>query len=204
VSSEVVEVLTIGHSTHSRELFLALLQRAHVSALADIRSVPHSRHLTHFNRDELKQTLREAGIKYVFLGKELGGRPVDPQMYCNGVADYEKMAAAPQFQNGLERVIGGARKYRIALMCSEHDPLDCHRCLLVGRALLARGVHVQHVLSDGQIINQTQIEHRLLELAGREADDLLASRDERLALAYQDRARRVAFAEPSDNHVAAE
>ena len=108
-------------------------------AVADVRSSPYSRHSPHFSRDELRAELRSEGISYVFLGNELGGRPKDRRFYCEGVADYEKMAQTPEFKTGLDRVIEGARKYRIALMCSEHDPLDCHRCLLVGRALAQRG-----------------------------------------------------------------
>ena len=81
---------------------------------------------------------------YVFLGKELGGRPNKRRFYCDGVADYKKMAQASEFKKGLDRVIEGAKKYRIALMCSERDPSDCHRCLLVGRALATRDSREAH------------------------------------------------------------
>ena len=80
-------------------------------------------------------------------------------------------------------------------MCSEHDPLDCHRCILVGRALFERGVQVTHVLANGAAISQAEIEKRLLELSGRTTADLLMSREERLAAAYRDRARKIAFVE---------
>jgi Protein of unknown function, DUF488 len=112
------------------------------------------------------------------------------------VADYEEMATREAFGKGLKRVVEGARRYRIALMCSEHDPVDCHRCLLVSRALLKTGVRVGHILSDGTVVSHARIEDRLLELAGRKSDDLFAPREERLAAAYRDRARKVAFAEP--------
>ena len=132
----------------------------------------------------------------MFLGKELGGRPSERRFYCEGVADYEKMSQASEFSKGLDRVIEGAKKYRIALMCSERDPLDCHRCLLVGRALTQHGVRVNHILDNGNIVSQNQIEDKLLELSGRNADDFFAPRAERLATAYRERARKVAFAEP--------
>ncbi|MGP0089678.1 MAG: DUF488 family protein [Xanthobacteraceae bacterium] len=194
--AEPLSILTIGHSTHPWERFVALLRGAGVTALADVRTAPYSRRFPQFDRDELRGRLDEAGIKYVFLGKELGGRPSNPRFFCDGVADYEKMAAAPEFQQGLERVIEGARKYQVALLCSEHDPLDCHRCLLVARALAGRGVDIGHILPGGETVSQARIEDRLLELAGRNVGDLFAPRDERLALAYRDRARKVAFAEP--------
>jgi uncharacterized protein (DUF488 family) len=94
------------------------------------------------------------------------------------------------------RVVEGARKYRIALMCSEREPLECHRCLLVGRALAERGVQVNHILGDGSIVSHTTIEETLLERSGESAEDLFASRAERLAMAYREQGRKVAYAKP--------
>jgi uncharacterized protein (DUF488 family) len=196
MSNTVGEVFTIGHSTHSWERFVALLQRSNVTAIADVRTSPYSRHSPQFSRDSLRAELLSDGISYVFLGKELGGRPSGHRFYCDGVADYEKMAQTPEFSKGLDRVIEGAKKYRIALMCSERDPLDCHRCLLVGRALAQRGVRVNHILDDASIASHSQIEEALLRLAGRDAADLFAPPSERLATAYRARSRKVAFAEP--------
>jgi len=175
-----------------------LLQDVGITAIADVRTSPYSRFSPHFNRDEVRDELRRDGISYVFLGKELGGRPASQRFYCDGVADYEKMARTEDFQKGLERVIEGARKYKIALMCSEQDPLDCHRCLLVGRSLAERGVLVGHIQGNGVIATQEQIENRLLELSGRSTDHLFAPHEERLAAAYRDRARKVAFAQQPD------
>jgi uncharacterized protein (DUF488 family) len=196
MSTAVAEVFTIGHSTHSWERFVALLQSTHVTAVADVRTSPYSRHSPQFSRDSLRAELRRDGISYVFLGKELGGRPSGHRFYCDGVADYEKMAQVPEFSKGLDRVIEGAKKYRIALMCSERDPLDCHRCLLVGRALVQRGVRVKHILDDGNVVSHFEIEDALLRLSGRDAADLFSAPSERLASAYRARARKVAFAEP--------
>lgn len=193
---EPVEVLTIGHSALPYERFLKLLRHAKVSAIADVRTLPFSRRFPQFNRDDLREELHRDGVSYVFLGKELGGRPRERSFYCEGVADYEKMAQTSEFKKGLDRVIDGAKRFRIALMCSERDPLDCHRCLLVSRALARRGVRVSHILDDQRIVSQIEIEDRLLELAGGNNDDLFASRDERLATAYRERGRKVAFAEP--------
>ena len=190
------EIFTIGHSGLSYEQFRALLQRAGIAAIADVRTVPYSRYLPQFNRETLSNELRADGISYVFLGRELGGRPSEPSFYCDGVADYEKMAKAADFDNGLDRVVEGSKEYRVALMCSEHDPLDCHRCLLVGRALAERGIRISHILNDGAIVGHAEIEEKLLALSGRSEDDLFASRAERLAAAYRDRARKAAFTEP--------
>jgi uncharacterized protein (DUF488 family) len=196
--SDILEIFTVGHSTMSYEQFFQLLRSAHLSAIVDVRSAPYSRHLPHFNRDALRRELQEDKIEYRFLGRKLGGRPLDKGLFSDGVADYEKMAQAEEFRRGLEIVAEGARKHRLALMCSEHDPLDCHRCLLIGRALAERGVAVRHIQSSGSILSQDAVEERLLKLEDQPSGDLFRSRDERLAAAYRKRARKVAYAEPSE------
>lgn len=188
-------ILTIGHSNHALAKFMALLKRAEVTAVADVRSAPVSRFSPHFNKDRLARSLAEQGTTYVSLGKELGGRPELPELFTDGVADYEKMVELPSFQAGIARLITGAESHRVAIMCAEADPLDCHRCLLVGRALAEEGVEVGHILSSGQVLTHAEIEDRLLDLAGLTDENLLAaSRGERLAEAYRARARKAAYA----------
>jgi len=198
MADEPREILTIGHSNHPIEHFLALLQEAGVTAVADVRSAPHSRYVPQFNHDALKAALRGAGIAHVYLGQELGGRPQNKQQYRDGVADYEKIAATEAFQAGLRRVLDGAATHRVALMCAEQHPLDCHRCLLVGRALAAHGARVRHILPDGAVANQADIEAELLRRTGRDKEDLFMSPEERLAAAYREYAHKVAFAAAAD------
>jgi uncharacterized protein (DUF488 family) len=190
-----LRVLTIGHSTHKWERFAALLRDAGVTAVADVRTSPYSRRFPHFNRDELRENLRQAAVLYVFLGNELGGRPQDPKLYSDGVADYEKMTKTAAFGRGLGRVIEGAKSYRIALLCSERDPLNCHRCLLVGRALSENGIRISHILDRGELMTQADIEDKLLEFYSRGAGDLFLPHPDKLAAAYRARARKVAFAQ---------
>lgn len=191
-------ILTIGHSKHTIERFTALLAEARVTAVADIRSAPRSRFAPHFNKDALPASLAQQNIAYVFLGKELGGRPEQQGMFTAGVADYEKMVASESFRAGLQRLMTGAEQHLIAVMCAEADPLDCHRCLLVGRALAGANVDVGHILASGEIITHGQAEERLLHLENlTEAGLLLRTRDERLAEAYRSRGRKVAYAQPA-------
>lgn len=198
-SSKAVEVLTIGHSTQSFTDFLQLLRDAQVTALCDVRSQPYSRHVPQFNRETLKENLGNEKIVYVYLGDELGGRPSAPELFSDGFADYEKMARHESFAHGLDRVIEGARTYRIALMCAERDPLDCHRCLLVGRALKERGVTVRHIIGPGETIGQGDIEELLLAMADQSHTDLFTPRRDQVAKAYRHKARRAAFPEkPSE------
>ncbi len=195
MSKQAPAIFTIGHSNHPIGRFIALLADAGVTAVADVRSAPVSRFSPQFNRKALSASLGEHGIAYTFLGDELGGRPQQPEMFTGGVADYEKMAATESFRDGLNRLIDGARRYRTAAMCSEADPLDCHRCLLVARAMTERGLPVAHILASGDTVTHAEIEARLLDLAHlSEAGLLLGSRDERLAEAYRARGRKIAYA----------
>lgn len=196
MSENASRVLTIGHSTLPLDAFLTMLDKAGVTAVADVRSSPFSRRVPHFSRNELRAALKGRGIKYVFLGKELGGRPRASTLYCDGIADYEKMALEPDFLKGIDRVISGAKEHTVALLCSEHNPLDCHRCLLVGRALSERDIPLGHILNNGRVLDQHEIEERLLALSGSPIDDMFASRHDRLARAYKLRARNVAYREP--------
>jgi uncharacterized protein (DUF488 family) len=129
------------------------------------------------------------------MGDTLGGRPADESLYCEGVADYEAMAATPQFRSGLDRLIEAASHDRVCMMCAEREPLDCHRCLLVARSLAARGLAVGHILHDATIEPHAATEQRLLALCGKnESCDLFASgQRDALTAAYRRRARAVAF-----------
>ena len=190
-------VLTVGHSTLTYEQFLSLIRSAGVTAIADVRSAPFSRHFPHFNRETLRAKLKSDGVAYSFLGDELGGRPKDSAYFSDGVADYEKMATAPAFASGLKRLKEGAARYRIALMCSEHNPLDCHRCLLVARALKEQSVSVEHILSSGKLRSQAEIEDDLLSMMGNDQNqvDFFASPTDRLAEAYRLRSKKAAYSE---------
>jgi uncharacterized protein (DUF488 family) len=185
------DLLTIGHSNQPADRFMALMQGAGVTAIADVRSVPFSRRFPWFSGRMLAPRLQSADIAYLPFGEALGGRPRDPALYRDGVADYEKMAAAMQFRAGLDRLDEAMGRFRLCVMCTEREPLDCHRCLLVGRALAERGFALGHILIDGTIEPHALTEDRLLGHAGG-SDDLFGGRADRLAQAYRDRAGKVA------------
>ena len=148
---------SIGHSNHAIEAFVELLRRHAIAQLADVRSAPFSRHWPQFNRDDLAYALKTAGITYVFLGRELGGKPDNPALRGpSGIPDYDAIAATPLYAAGLERLqaVGAAR--RTAFMCSEADPAHCHREKLVARSLRAAGWQVRHILSNGTIQSEVQ------------------------------------------------
>ncbi|HEX5164168.1 MAG TPA: DUF488 domain-containing protein [Thermomicrobiales bacterium] len=147
-------VYTVGHSNQPAEEFLDLLRQHEIEVVVDVRSSPFSRFVPQFNKRELQATVREAGFQYVYLGRELGGRP-DPGSDLiddEGHAIYGLIAETNAFNDGLRRLLEGIGRYRVALMCSEEDPTDCHRRLLVARVLiLDHGIDVRHIRGDGRI-----------------------------------------------------
>ena len=160
-------VLTIGHSNHALEVFVGLLRQHRVNALADVRSAPYSRYNPQFNREPLAASLKAKGIAYVYLGRELGGRPGNRRCYDDeGRVLYDRVAATEPFRRGLERVVAGAARLRIALMCAEKEPLHCHRTLLVAQELGKLGVGVAHIHADGKLEPHGDAMDRLIDLTG--------------------------------------
>jgi uncharacterized protein (DUF488 family) len=194
-------VFTIGHSTHPIGEFLALLQEHGVTALADVRSAPFSRFNPQFNKDVLQRTLKAQGIVYVYLGRELGARTEDPSCYENGRVQFSRLAQTSSFKDGLARIETGAGKQRIALMCAEKEPLECHRTLLVARALAERGIEVAHILADGSLERHESSMARLLEIVGLPQEDLFRSRDQLIEEAMTRQEQRIAYV---DENLAAE
>lgn len=190
-------VFTIGHSNHPLDAFMALLQRHRVTALADVRSAPYSRLHPQFNRESLAGSLRREGIEYVHLGQALGGRSDDPACYEDGCVRYDRVAGTEMFRRGLERVVQGAADHLIVLLCAEREPLECHRTLLVARALDERGIEVAHIHADGGLESHTEAMDRLLQLFNLNADgDLFRTaqpREELVAEAIALQAKRVAY-----------
>ncbi len=193
-------ILTIGHSNHSLDKFLALLARHRINAVADVRSAPYSRFNPHFNRPALAGALKSRGIAYAYLGRELGGRSDDPACYQGGRIRYERVARTGKFQKAIARVMAGAGEHRIALMCAEKEPLDCHRTLLVARALDERGVAIEHILAEGGLESYAEALDRLMEkhdLVDSNSDMFAPSREESVNRAMALQAERVAFVSES-------
>ena len=188
-------IFTVGHSTHEFEDFVSLIEQHGVDAIADVRSVPYSRWQPRFNREDLMEALKARGIAYVFLGKELGARSDDPQCYEDGRVQYRVLAETPLFQSGIKRVRDGSKSRRIALMCAEKDPLDCHRTILVARELVASGVGVTHILENGSLEPHDKTMKRLSEQLRLPAQDLFLTADELEDRAYAAQEQRIAYVE---------
>ncbi len=188
-----IVVFTVGHSSHSLETFVGLLKQHGVTALADVRSAPFSRFNPQFNKDALARDLKRHDITYVFLGRELGARSDDPSCYVNGRVRYGRLARTELFRQGIERVMRGAEEHRIALMCAEKEPLECHRTLLVARSLDERGVDVAHILGDGRLESHRDAMQRLLILTGLPVEDLFRSRETLIDEALARQEEKIAY-----------
>jgi uncharacterized protein (DUF488 family) len=149
---EMNPVFTIGHSNHSAERFFGLLKGYGIEVVVDTRSHPYSRHAPRFNASVLEAALARDGVGYLFLGGELGGRPEGEEFYDeNGRVDYALLGCSGPFLDGISRLEGEILARTVALLCSEENPVRCHRRLLVGRALEEMGFTLRHIRGDGSI-----------------------------------------------------
>jgi uncharacterized protein (DUF488 family) len=181
-------LFTIGHSNHAIEHFLELLRRHEIELVADVRSRPYSRFVPHFSRERLARLLEEAAIGYMFLGAELGGKPPTGAAPATAI-DYADRIRQPEFQGGIERLLTAARDRRVALLCRERDPLDCHRLHLICRYVKPLIGGIGHILPDGALEAQEATERRLLERVGS-SQGLLFEPGDPLDRAYDDWWRR--------------
>jgi uncharacterized protein (DUF488 family) len=185
-------VFTVGHSTHPASKFFELLRYHAITAIADVRSQPYSRVNPQFNREVLRASLKDLGMSYVFLGRELGARSDDRSCYLGGKVQYDRLAQTALFQDGIARIEQGISNHRIALMCAEKDPLACHRSILVCRHLVQREIDVQHILADGRLESHEAALARLLSELDIQ-QDLFRSRSEVLNDAYARRGEQIAY-----------
>jgi uncharacterized protein (DUF488 family) len=143
-------IYTVGHSNITVEWFVDLLRFQVIQMLVDTRSQPYSRYVPQFNRESLKTSLQYAGIAYLYLGDKLGGRPRNARYYRpEGTVDYDQLAEAPFYREGIERLKREAKGRCLAIMCSEADYRNCHRHNLITRSLVNEGVEVHHIVHSG-------------------------------------------------------
>ena len=143
---------TVGHSNHDIDIWLALLRQHEVEVAVDTRSSPYSKYVPQFDKEPMQRSLEQAGIRYLFLGAELGGRPAEPAYYdASGRVLYSRLRDDARFQAAIARLEDGMERFRVALVCGEEDPAHCHRRLLIGRVLAERGHTMLHIRGDGRL-----------------------------------------------------
>lgn len=159
--SQALSVLTIGHSKHSLDRFVALVRQHDVEVLVDARSQPASRFSPHFSRKALERAMAASSIAYLFMGDALGGRPQPRECYdADGKIDYDRVEAQDFYQRGIEQLLDGIARFRVCVLCAEEDPSHCHRRLLIARTLVRRGVDVRHIRGTGAIETEDELRAR--------------------------------------------
>jgi len=158
VEQSIFSIFSIGHSSHKLETFIGLLREYGIQVLVDTRSYPYSKYAPHFDSSVLKETISNAGMKYLYLGRELGGRPDQLEYYdASGRVLYGKVAQTENFLEGIRRLESGLKAFKVAIMCSEENPSACHRRLLVGRVLSMRGVLLYHIRGNGTLQTEAEL-----------------------------------------------
>jgi uncharacterized protein (DUF488 family) len=157
-------LLTLGYGKRTIDEVIALLREHEVEYLVDVRSAPWSKYQPDFSHDALKTHLRAAGITYLYMGEELGGRPKDRSYYDEDTVNYGRLKESPAFREGIGRLRkawdGG---YRVALLCSEARPENCHRTKLIAKTLVEEGMDVVHLDEDGIVLSHDEVMERLSE-----------------------------------------
>ena len=142
---------TIGHSNHSLPALLQLLEQHRIKAVIDVRSSPYSKHSPHFRREALRKAVRIHGIDYFWAGKELGGRSPTPPI------------TTPVFQGRMAQVVEMASRLRVALLCSEGKPKECHRAMKLTAYThrMDPPVYAYHIERSGHVLDSMGMEAEL-------------------------------------------
>ncbi len=191
-------LFSIGYATKPIEVFIAQLRQYEINAIADVRSVPYSKAFYDYHRETLAATLRQVSIHYVYLGEELGPRSKDKAHYNeHNQVQFDRLMQSPLYLQGIARLQEGLKKdMRIALMCAEKDPADCHRSLLIAYHLRRElGITVQHIDHIGALESQEALEARLVDRQGS-GGDLFSNIEEQTELAWQAQCRLKAYRLP--------
>lgn len=159
------KLFTIGHSQHNIEYFTMLLKKYNINYVLDVRSIPYSKYAEQYDRENIEKYISSNGIKYSFMGKFFGARPKEKELYCSeGYLDFEIVRKSERFNKGFKNVMLGLQQgYNIVFMCTEKDPFDCHRAIMVARAFDLAGVETNHILEDGTLQHQNKLNSRLLD-----------------------------------------
>lgn len=158
-------LFTIGHSIHQLDEFVLLLSQYKIDYVLDVRSTPYSKYAENYNREILNKYLLLNKIHYSYMGAYFGARQENKTLYSQeGYLDFEKVRSTSLFLKGVDNVKKGlSQGYNIVLMCTEKDPLDCHRAIMVARGFELEGFDVKHILFDGSLINQKELDNILLD-----------------------------------------
>ena len=161
--NSLLTIYTIGHSNREADEFVQILYSYRIQLVVDVRSAPFSKYCPQFNKNIIQEKLIHSGIEYIFLGKELGARPEYKDYYVNNKVSFDKLKSSTSFKKGISRLFAEAKNKNIAIMCSEKEPINCHRSILISRVLEEQGVKVKHIINETEALDCYSFEEKLLE-----------------------------------------
>lgn len=192
-----MHLYTIGHSTHSIQNVVDILRSNEITSVCDVRSVPYSKHTPQFDRESLKRSIVGAGLHYVYLGNQLGGRSKNPRHYAEGQVQYDRLASSSAFRQGLDRLDKEMAQNIVVLMCTEKDPLNCHRAILITRQLRTSMVEILHIMFDGTTETNEKFENRLRLAWKLPVHDIFGDDESLISHAYELQGRKIAYSAAS-------
>lgn len=178
-------LLTIGYGNAGWAQVERLLWPYRGAVIFDVRSVPRSARHPEFEKAALERSLPAIGLAYAFMGNELGARPSDPTVYQAGRLRYDLLERSVYFRAGMDHLNETLHTCNVVLLCSEADPINCHRAILIGRLSLRHGFEARHISHSGGSESQRQLESRLLQAFGLYSDTLFSEQEDRERLVQQ-------------------
>lgn len=160
-----IEIYTLGHSNYPFDKFINILKKYNINCVVDIRAIPYSKYNTQYNKEFFQANLKKLGYTYIYMADEFGAKRKTRQSYNNeGYADFEKVILENDFKKGIERLKVGCNKdYKIVLLGAMQEPIRCPRSILVGKELVKEGFDVKHIMHEGDLKTQSNLEELLLE-----------------------------------------
>ncbi len=193
-------IYTVGHSTHEIDYFIELIKNFSINCIIDVRSIAASTHNPQFNKEFLSESLKKSDVLYIHMPKEFGARHTDINLLDDeGKVDFDKVRKSYHFKSGIERLRKGIDKgFKIALMCSEKEPFDCHRFSMISVALEKDGFEVNHILKDKTLKTNAQLENQLLKKYDKKIPkpsvfEPNVSLEQQLKAAYKLRNKEIAY-----------
>jgi len=200
-------IYTIGHSNYKLSDFLNIVTSFGIEVVVDVRSTPYSKYCPQFDKVSIKNSLNNAGVQYLFLGRELGARPDDSSCYYGERVQFGLLRNTDLFKSGIARLKNAASKgCVVAIMCSEKDPIECHRTLLISRVLKEDGVEVKHIINEAEVLDQNQIEEQLQKKFKLEPllFDTNTAEQSRILEAYKKQEEQIIYSQTMEHEIGPE
>ena len=160
-----IEIYTLGHSNYPFDKFIEILKKYNINCVVDIRAIPYSKYNTQYNKEFFQSNLKKLGYTYIYMADEFGAKRKTRSSYNDqGYADFDKVVLEDDFRKGIERLkIGCAKNYKIVLLGAMQEPIRCPRAILLGKELIKEGFDVKHIMHEGNLKTQEELEEQLLE-----------------------------------------